>query len=190
MWFESWTSLLRIVVLGTVGYTTLILLVRVAGKRSLSKMNAFDLVITISLGSAFASMLLSDSVTLTDGVVALAVLIGLQWVVSSLYVRSRRFERLIKGDPRLLYWQGDFLDRALKDERITREEILAAMRASNVTRHEQAAAILETDGSITVIDIAESDDVPEAMSSVAAPELDRAQAESEGQQEASPPSGD
>lgn len=190
MWFDGWMSLLRILVLGALGYVALILLLRASGKRSLSKMNAFDLVITISLGSVYATLLLSESVTLSEGVAALVVLVGLQWVVSSIYVRSRRFERLIKGDPRLLYWKGQFLDDALLDERVTREEVLAAMRASNVTSHKQAAAILETDGSLTVINTADSDDVPEAMSSVAAPELERAGNKSEGRQAASPTSGD
>ena len=155
MWFEGWESLLRIVVLGTLGYVALIAMLRISGKRTLSKMNAFDFVITITLGSAYASLLVSESVTLTEGVTALAVLIALQWVVSWISVRSPRFESIVKGTPQLLFWHGQYLDEALKRERITREEVQAAMRASNVTVGESAAAVLESDGSVTVISIEE-----------------------------------
>ena len=155
MWFDGWESLLRLVVLGTLGYVALIAMLRISGKRTLSKMNAFDFVITITLGSAYASLLVSESVTLAEGVTALAVLIALQWVVSWISVRSPRFESIVKGTPQLLFWHGQYLDEALKRERITREEVQAAMRASNVTVDESAAAVLESDGSVTVISIEE-----------------------------------
>jgi len=165
MWFDTWASLIRIVVLGTLGYIALIVILRVSGKRTLSKMNAFDFVITISLGSVYASLLVSDSLALIDGIVALAVLVGLQWCVSAIYVRSRWFERLVKDRPQLLYWQGEYLDEVLKRERVTRDEVQAAMRDSNVTQHESALAVLETDGSVTVI-AAEEEQMPHALEGV------------------------
>jgi uncharacterized membrane protein YcaP (DUF421 family) len=155
MLFDGWDPILRTVILGSLGYFALILILRVSGKRTLSKMNAFDFVITIALGSTFASLLISESVSLVQGVTALVVLVGLQWTVSSLYVRSRLVESVIKGNPQLLYWRGDFLDEALKRERVTHAEVQAAMRDSNVTDHRHAAAVIETDGSITVVDIEE-----------------------------------
>jgi uncharacterized membrane protein YcaP (DUF421 family) len=151
MWFEGWSSLARIIVLGSIGYVALVVLLRVSGKRTLSKMNAFDFVVTITLGSVFGGLLLNDSVSLAEGVTALALLIGLQWAMTALYVRSARFEKLIKGEPQLLYDRGRYLDTVLKRERITREEVQAAMRDSNVVDHRNALAVLETDGSLTVI---------------------------------------
>jgi uncharacterized membrane protein YcaP (DUF421 family) len=151
MWFDSWNSVGRIVVVGTVGYAALISLLRVSGKRTLSKMNAFDFVVTITLGSVFGGLLLNEAVSLTEGIAAIALLVVLQWVVSSLYVRSTHFEKLIKGEPQLLFDRGRFLDRTLKRERISREEVQAAMRASNVVDHQSALPVLETDGSVTVI---------------------------------------
>lgn len=165
MWFDGWGSLLRIVVVGTLGYVALVTFLRVSGKRTLSKMNAFDFVITITLGSAYASLLVSESVTLAEGVTALALLIALQWVVSWISVRSRRFESIVKGTPQLLFWHGQYLDEALKRERITREEVQAAMRASNITVGESAAAVLESDGSVTVISI-EEEQLDHVMGSV------------------------
>ncbi|HEX6299033.1 MAG TPA: YetF domain-containing protein [Acidimicrobiia bacterium] len=159
MWFGSWESVLRILVHGTLGYVALVFLLRVSGKRALSKMNAFDFVITIALGSAFATLLISDRVPLVEGIVALGTLIILQWVVSSLYVRSAHFEAIVKGTPTVLYWRGRYLEDILRKVRITHEEVHSAMRDRNITRHKGAAAVLETDGTITVIEMPPGDDV-------------------------------
>ena len=156
MWFHSWSSIVRILVLGSLGYVALIVLLRVSGKRTLSKMNAFDFVVTITLGSAFASLLLTKSVTLADGVTALGLLIGLQFVVSWLSVRSRRIQSLVKSSPQLVFWRGRWMDAALKRERVTRDEVEASMRKSGVTDVGEAAAVLETDGTVTVLDLTTS----------------------------------
>lgn len=150
MFFNDWDSIVRVIVLGTLGYVALVVLLRVSGKRTLSKMNAFDFVITITLGSAFASLMVSKTVTLADGVVALSLLVGLQYVMTWIYVRSQWFEHLVTGVPQLLFWKGNYLEGILKRERVSREEVQAAMRNSNVTSHETSAAVLETDGTITV----------------------------------------
>jgi uncharacterized membrane protein YcaP (DUF421 family) len=157
VWFDSWSAVGRIVVVGTRGYLALIALLRVSGKRTLSKMNAFDFVITITLGSTYATLLISDTVPLVEGVVALALLVGLQWLVSAIYVRSEWFESLVKSGPQILYWRGDYLEDVLRRERITREEIQAAMRANDVSDHERAVAVLETQGDLTVMTIDETD---------------------------------
>lgn len=128
-------------------------------------MNAFDFVITISLGSVYATLVLSDSVALVDGIVALVVMVGLQWCISTIYVRSSWFEWLVKDRPQLLYWRGEYLDEVLKRERVARDEVRAAMRNANVTDHETASAVLETDGSVTVI-TAREQEMPDVLDDV------------------------
>ena len=70
-------ALLRTVVIGFGAYVALVTVLRVSGKRTLSKWSAFDLVVTVALGSAFASALVSKDVSLVQGVVTFAVLAGL-----------------------------------------------------------------------------------------------------------------
>ncbi len=65
--FDSWSAMGRTVVVGVLAYLALVLLLRVSGKRTLSKMNAFDLVVTVALGSTLATVLLSTSVALARG---------------------------------------------------------------------------------------------------------------------------
>lgn len=152
MFFESWSSLLRVLVVGALAYVALVVLLRVSGKRTLTKLNAFDLVVTVALGSTLATVLLNRSVSLAEGVLGFALLVGLQWLVAFLSVRSPRFGALVKSEPTLLLHRGRFLDGALRAQRVTRGEVISALRASGVARPEDAAAVvLETDGSLSVI---------------------------------------
>lgn len=138
-------------IVGTLAYLSLVLLLHVSGKRTLSKMNAFDLVVTVAIGSTLATVLLSKDVALADGVAAFTLLIGLQYVITWLSVRSRRVENLIKAEPSLLYFNGRFLE-AMKSERVTEAEVRAAVRSQGLSEMESVAAVvLETDGSLTVL---------------------------------------
>lgn len=159
MFFDSWSSLLRVIIVGTLAYVSLVLLLRISGKRTLAKLNAFDLVVTVALGSTLATVLLNRSVALAEGIAAFALLAGLQYSVAWLSVRSARFSALVKSEPTLLLHRGLFLDRAMQGQRVTREEVSSALRASNVARPEDAAAVvLETDGSLSVISTPASGD--------------------------------
>ena len=152
MLFDSGLGLLRVALVGVLAYAALVLLLRVSGKRTLAKMNAFDLVVTVALGSTLATILLSKDVALAEGVLAFVVLISLQFVVAWSSVRWRWFNRLVKSEPRLLFRRGAFLHEALRDERVTEGEVYAAIRAEGHASMEKIdAVILETDGSFSVI---------------------------------------
>src|SRR5690349_19324476 len=106
MFFDTWYDILRIGVVGTVAYAGLVLFLRTTGKRTLSKMNAFDLVVTVAFGSTFASAILSSDVSVSEALVAFALLCALQFAVAFLSLRSERFQRLIKAQPTLLFYRG------------------------------------------------------------------------------------
>lgn len=150
--FSSWTSIARVLLVGVAAYAGLVVLLRVSGKRTLTKMNAFDLVVTVALGSTLATVLLTKSVALADGLTAFAVLICLQFVLTWLSVRSRAVSRLIKSEPTLLVYEGQFLAAALQAERITEGEVLAGLRAQGLASIAEAGAVvLETSGELSVL---------------------------------------
>lgn len=128
MLFDGWDDLGRLLVVGTLAYVGLIVMLRSTGKRTLSKMNAFDLVVTVALGSTLSSALLSQDISLSEGLLAFALLCALQLVVTFLSVHSQRVRSFVKVEPSLLYFRGQFLDSRLRRERVTREEVLAAVR--------------------------------------------------------------
>ncbi|MDP9316018.1 MAG: DUF421 domain-containing protein [Chloroflexota bacterium] len=152
MFFQSWSGLGRVLVVGVLAYLALVLLLRISGKRTLSKMNAFDFVVTVALGSTLATILLSKDVALAEGVTAFALLIALQWMIAWLSVRSQAVSRLVKAEPRLLAYQGQLLREAMRAERVVEAEVLAAVRQQGqASVAAVAAVVLETDGSFTVI---------------------------------------
>jgi uncharacterized membrane protein YcaP (DUF421 family) len=166
MFFDSWSDLGRTVVAGVIAYAGLVIMLRISGKRTLSKMNAFDLVVTVALGSTLATTLLSKDVALLEGLTAFAVLIVLQFVVAAVSVRSRKFRRIVKARPALLYYEGGFLDDVLWAERVGKDEVIAAVRGQGlVSMSEVAAVVLETDGSFTTLKKSEGQ-VPSALQDV------------------------
>ena len=150
--FSGWQSLLRVVVIGVLAYVVLVVFLRLSGNRTLSKLNAFDLVVTVALGSTLATVLLSRDVALADGAVAFALLIGLQFVVTWSSVRTKWVRQLITGEPVMLLYRGEFLQEALRRARVTEDEVRAAVRSTGVASiAEVEAVVLETDGSLSVV---------------------------------------
>ncbi len=149
--FDSWSGLGRVLLVGTLAYLALVMLLRVSGKRTLAKLNAFDFVVTVALGSILATILLSSDVALLEGVTAFSLLIGLQFVVAWASVRSQRVESLVKSEPTLLYC-GEFLRAAMRRERVTEDELRHAARAQGHASLDRVSAIvLETDGSLSIL---------------------------------------
>lgn len=145
-------GLVRLLVIGVAAYAALVAILRVTGKRTLSKMNAFDLIVTVALGSTLSSVILTRSVSLLQGVTAFLLLALLQYSVTWLSVRSPRFERWIKAEPRLLAHNGRFLEAAMRKERVTRDEIEAALREQGLSALREArCVVLETDGILSVV---------------------------------------
>jgi uncharacterized membrane protein YcaP (DUF421 family) len=150
--FESWAGLVRVLVNCVVGYTCVIAILRISGKRTLSKLNAFDFVVTIALGSTLATLIVSKDMILAEGVLAVALLVSLQYIITAASVRSSLFSGLVKSEPTLLAHDGIFLKEAMLKQRVTPDEVLAALRAHKLEAIEDAAAVvLETDGSISVL---------------------------------------
>ncbi|WP_346797166.1 DUF421 domain-containing protein [Halomonas sp. Bachu 37] len=152
IFFDGWEPVLRTAIIGVMAYVSLVFVLRISGKRTLSKMNAFDLVVTVALGSTLATILLSKDVSLVQGVLALSLLIGMQYVVTWTSVRIRWVRQLVTGEPALVLYQGSLLPQALKSARVTEDEVRAAARSSGFARLEELeAVVLETDGSFSVV---------------------------------------
>jgi uncharacterized membrane protein YcaP (DUF421 family) len=152
MFFDTWSDLARVVIVGSLAYLGLVITVRMSGKRTLSQMNAFDLIVTIALGSILATVLLSSEVSLAEGMLAFGLLIGLQLAISLLSVRVSAVRKLIQSEPSLLLFEGEFLHDALTRERVTRNAVVAALREQGLAAQKDAyAVVLETNGKLAVI---------------------------------------
>ncbi|WP_164103734.1 DUF421 domain-containing protein [Candidatus Laterigemmans baculatus] len=152
IFFNGWEGINRTLLIGVLAYVVLVFFLRISGRRTLSKMNAFDLVVTVALGSTLATILLNQQVALAEGAVAFAVLIGLQFIVTWSSVRTKWVRRVVTGDPVLLLYRGEMLRAAMRQARVTDAEIHAAIRSAGAPAvGEIEAVVLETDGSFSVI---------------------------------------
>lgn len=152
IFFDNWNALARTAIIGVLAYASLIIILRLAGNRTLSKMNAFDLIITVSLGSSLATILLNKDVSLAQGTLALFLLVFLQFLITWSSVRFQWIRHIVTGEPVLLLFRGELLASAQRKARVTDSEIESAIRSAGLATLEEAhAVVLETDGSFSVV---------------------------------------
>ncbi|SMO68264.1 DUF421 domain-containing protein [Fodinibius sediminis] len=147
-WMAAW-----MVVLTTAGiYVALIVLTRIAGLRSFSKMSSFDFAITVAIGSVIGSTVLTKDPPLNLAVVALAALYLMQILIASLRGRSSVVSRLVNNEPLLLMKGTEVLEENLKKAKVTHADLHAKLREANVTQlHQIKAVVMEATGDVSVL---------------------------------------
>ncbi|MGB3187048.1 MAG: YetF domain-containing protein [Ornithinimicrobium sp.] len=152
MLHDNLAGLIRVLVVGSLSYLWLIALLRISGKRTLAQLNAFDFIVTVALGSMLATVTLSDSVSLTEGGLALALLATMQFVVAWSAKRFESVRRGVTSQPTVLLEDGRTIPEALRAERISEESLHGAVRSSGIGGMDLVSAIvLETTGRLSVI---------------------------------------
>lgn len=145
-------NIIRIIVIGILSYIFLILILRISGKRTLSKMNAFDFIITVALGSMLSNIIMDSSISLVEGMIGLGLLVLLQYIITFTSMRYRTIGSIIKSKPTLLYYNSEFFEKNMIKERILKVVLEQAIRKAGYENYESISAIiLETDGSLSVI---------------------------------------
>ena len=152
IFFKDWAELGRAALIAIIAYTAFIIMLRGSGKRTLAKMNVFDFVFVVALGSTLAETILIPDITITKGLVTCGTLLLFQIILSRLTTISKGLEKLINGEPTMLMFRGEFLRDTMKRERVTEEEIRAAIRAHTLASTDKVeAVVLETDGTFAVV---------------------------------------
>lgn len=150
-WFTtSPGDLVAVAVTALALLATAIVVIRIVGLRSLSKMSSFDFVVTVALGSIVAGTSLTDT-PLWHGMTAFAALLGGQWIVAQLRRRTR-LSRYIDNQPLLLMHGSTILQENLTHARVTTDDVIAKLREANVTDLDQVLAVVfEATGDISVL---------------------------------------
>ncbi len=152
LFFDSWQGMLRVALLTISGYFVLLLMLRVAGKRTLSKLTEFDFIVSVAIGSVLAATVLGQNDAWAEGILALLLLIGLQILLSWLAVRSSKVRAMVTEKPSLLLYKGALIESEMRKERITEADILSALRESGYRDiNEVDAVVLESSGDLSVI---------------------------------------
>ncbi|PBB06909.1 MULTISPECIES: DUF421 domain-containing protein [Salimicrobium] len=152
MFFDNWTELWNILLKGIIIYPSVILLLRLTGKRTPSTFNIFDWIITVAFGTLVGSFLITKDISLAEGFLALGLLNLLQFLVTWISVRSKTFAKLVKSQPVLLFYEGEFYPEALRKTRIAEVEVLQVARQNGIGSLSLVeAVVLETNGGLSII---------------------------------------
>ena len=128
------------------------LLTRIMGRRELSSLEPFDLILLIVIGDAIQQGLTQDDYSVTGAVLAIATIASLQVLTSYLSYRSRRARKVFEGQPLVLVERGELVGHNLKRERMTPDDVAEEMRQQQISSLDDVEwGILEANGSISFI---------------------------------------
>ncbi|WP_407557551.1 DUF421 domain-containing protein [Winogradskyella sp. 4-2091] len=151
-WFKFSTDGFLAIILTAIGiYMALVVLTRISGKRSFSKMSSFDFAMTVAIGSVMATVIISKSVSLQYGISALAIIYAIQMLVAAAR-RTKFVQDIVDNQPTLLMKDGKLLETNLKKCKVTESDIKAKLREANVIQlSEVKAVVFESTGDISVL---------------------------------------
>jgi uncharacterized membrane protein YcaP (DUF421 family) len=134
-------------------YVFVVFVMRVIGRRELSSMTPFDLVLLIILGDAIQQGLTQDDYSVTGAILAVATMATMQVFTSYLSFRSRTARKILEGEPIVVVERGQLVEHNLVRERMTADEIAEEMRQQQISSLDQVEwGILEANGSISFIE--------------------------------------
>ena len=152
VFFDSIDKLGRIVLTAVMVYILIVITTKISGKRSTSQLNNFDWIVTVMIGSLGASTILLENIPFIEGAASIVVLYILQFLVTKYASISPQFSSVILSEPRIVFYQGQYLPDAMHAERLTRQELECAMRSEGVHRlNDVEAIVFESDAKLTII---------------------------------------
>jgi uncharacterized membrane protein YcaP (DUF421 family) len=133
-------------------FFVLYLLMRIIGRRELSSLEPFDLILLVVLGDAVQQGLTQDYYSLTGALLAIGTIAMLQLGVSYANFRFPRLRPLLDGEPIVVVRDGKPIERNLRRERVTLDDLTSAMRQQNISHIDEVQwAVMETSGAISFI---------------------------------------
>lgn len=132
-------------------YVALLVLVRVSGRRTVGQFTPFDLLVVMLLSESVSSALSGGENSVTGGLLAAATLVALNMGVATLTSRSTHAQKLVEGRPILIGSHGDFFPEILKSCRVPLADVIQALREADCNLDDMKAAVLESDGRISIL---------------------------------------
>lgn len=152
MFISNFETMLKIIFMSVLFYFALIIILRISGKRTLSDINAFDFLVTVTIGSIGATTILSKDTAFFDGVVGIVTLILLQYIISKLDTKFDFIGEKLIPTPTLLFYNGEYIKENMEKMRVTKANILQKVRLKSGTVIENVSAVvLEANGELSVI---------------------------------------
>lgn len=136
-------------------YLFLLLAFRFSGKRQVGQLTPFDLIVLLIISNVLQNAVIGNDNSLTGGIIGAVTILALNYVVVEITFRSKRARRLLELQPALLVHNGRILYENMRQELITLDDLLAALRRNGLVEPKQARyAVLEENGIISVVPFA------------------------------------
>ncbi|HEU4686103.1 MAG TPA: YetF domain-containing protein [Nitrospira sp.] len=133
-------------------YILLMVMFRIAGRRTMMQLTSFDLVLLLIVSEATQNAMIGNDYSVTNGLLVIVTLIGLDIGFSHLKHRSPFFERWLDGVPMVIVDNGRPLFELMNQARVDEDDIMTSARSSGLERMEQIKyAVLESSGGISII---------------------------------------
>jgi uncharacterized membrane protein YcaP (DUF421 family) len=133
-------------------YAFLLAALRLFGRRELSQLTAFDLIVLLTLSNILQNAMIGNDNSVAGGLIGAAVLLTMNAMIAYLAFRSRKFERLVDGTPKVLIHDGKVDPKAMASTLLTEQDLVAAVHSHGLERFEDVhLAIAEPNGIISVI---------------------------------------
>ena len=145
-------------------YLALILLTRICGVRSFSKMSGFDFAVTVAIGSVFASIIMAKTPSVLQGITVLSILFACQIGFATIRAYIPAINSISDNNPRLIMIGEDIQEDQLKKAKMTKSDLYAKLREANVINFCQVKAVIaETTGDVSVLHHADDMDISEDL---------------------------
>ena len=146
------SGILDVVARSAVVYLVLLALLRFGGKRHVGQLSIADLVLVLLIANGVQNAMVGENTTLIGGLAAALTLVVIDRVIDRASERSDRVRVALEGEPRILIRDGVMLEKAIREEGVTKGDLMSAVRQHGIADVEDVdLAVLETNGSISVI---------------------------------------
>lgn len=133
-------------------YFFLLMALRVTGKRQVGQLTSFDLVVLLILSNVVQNALIGNDNSLLGGLIGAAAILAINFIVVEIAYRFKPARRLMEAAPALLVHNGRILQDNLRHERLTKDDLMAALRKNGIADVGKVRfAVLEDNGQISVV---------------------------------------
>jgi uncharacterized membrane protein YcaP (DUF421 family) len=150
--FDLEVNALELVARAVLIYVTLLVLIRLAGKRDVGQLSVFDLLVILLIAEGVSSAIQGGNESVTGAIITVAVILALNRLLAAVSAHFPAFGRLFEGSPTEIVRNGRMLRQNMMKEHITEDELMTAARGHGVEDLSKIQrAVLEADGTISVI---------------------------------------
>jgi uncharacterized membrane protein YcaP (DUF421 family) len=141
-----------IVIRAAVAFVIILILTRIVGRRELNTLEPFDLILLVTIGDLVQQGVTQNDFSVTGLALAVGTIAALTVLFSYLPWRFRALRPVLEGEPVILVQDGEVIERNVRRQRLTKEEIAAEARGQQIESFDQVRwAVLETSGKISFI---------------------------------------